>query len=222
MVIRSRADERGAAMFVVLMVILILSGIGTFALTNARYELQASGFVRNQGVAEEMAQFGALASMNEVSAAPQAYLRRMRQTLPSGSKCRSYKVDTSSWSIAPPCLQLGTNDIELRTGLETERLVRPGQPSSAIPGSLGLTKLGARFWVEMTDPFEVVRPIPGYPIDGSPGTPKFVDLTVTSTGGTFHDLNQNGWLDNSADEAGSFLGVTGRGHLLVGPVFGGY
>lgn len=214
-----RGDERGAAMFVVLMVILILSGIGTFALSNARYELQTSGFARQRYVSQEMSGLGAMAAMNEVATAPGAYVQRMRNAALTGERCKSNST-MMLLSPPPPCFHVYAKDIEFRTNLTTEKLIQPPVPASSMPGSLGLHKMSGGFWVELTEPLAVTRPVAGAPIDGSPGTPRFLDVTLTSTGVVFPDDNLNGVIDWSLGEGRSAVFTSGRGHVVVGPIYG--
>ncbi len=205
-------------MFVVLMVILILSGIGTFALSNARYEVQASGFTRMRYVSQEISQFGGVAAMNEVSTAPGAYVMRMRNAALTGEKC----LANGAMPVMPPppCFHLYLSDIENRTGMTAEKIFRPAVPSTSTPGSLGLSTLTGGFVVELTEPLDVIRPVAGAPIDGSPGTPKFLDITVTSTGVVFSDDNGNNVVDWTAGEGQAAVFTSGRGHVLMGPIYG--
>lgn len=216
---RARAGERGAAMFVVLMVILILSGIGTFALSNARYEVQASGFTRMRYVSQEISQFGGLAAMNEVATAPGAYVMRMRNAALTGEKCKS-NAGMAMITPPPPCFHLYLQDIENRTGMATQKIFRPAVPTTNTPGSLGLSALTGGFIVELTEPIDVIRPVAGAPIDGSAGTPKFLDVTITSTGVLYQDENGNGIVDWTAGEGQAAVFTSGRGHVLMGPIYG--
>jgi hypothetical protein len=214
------SEERGAVMFVVLMVILILSAIGTFALSNARYELQTSGFSRQRTLSQQMADFGSAAAANEVASAPAAYTQMMKNASAAASpeRCAS-QAGLSLVSPPPPCYHLYLQDIENRTGMSTDHIVRPPNIASNTPGSFGLTKMSGGFWVELTDPMEVTRPVPGAPIDGSPGTPKFLDVTLSSTGVVFPDDNMNAIVDWSLGEGRGALFTSGRGHVIVGPIY---
>lgn len=218
---KRRTHERGAAMFIVLMVIMILSAIGTFAMSNARFEVQASGFMRQRAVALEATNFGAAAAMAEVSAAPGAYVNRMRASGTTGEKCKANAGLPAS--PAPPCFSIFMLDIANRTGTTVDGLFR--RPTTAgDPGSLGRAMgtdvVTGGFWVELTEPLELVRPVPGAPIDGSPGTPKFLDITVSSTGVVFVDSNANNAIDWGLGEGRSAVFTSGRGHLVLGPIYG--
>ncbi len=219
MVTARRDGERGAAMFLVLMVILILTGIGTFALSNARSEVQSSAFMRQRGVALEIASFAGQAAMQEFSAAPQAYVTRMRSSATTLARCRS-NAGLTYIMPPPPCALIYLLDIETRTNMLTDRLVRPADLGAGTPGSLGLSKVTAGFWVEMTDPLDVTRPVPGSPIDGSAGTPRFLDVTMSATGVVFHDDNGDQKINWDTGEGQGAVFTSARGHVLVGPVYG--
>lgn len=203
-------------MFIVLMVIMILSAIGTFALSNARFEVQASGFLRQRAVSMEATNFGAQAAMAEVSAAPAAYLTRMKSAATTGEICKANAA--MAVTPPPPCFHLYALDIEYRTGLTTDHLFQ--RPTAGLPGSLGTDVVTGGFWVELTEPMDVIRPVPGAPIDGSPGTPKFLDVTLTSNGVVFVDTNSNGVIDWSLGEGQSAVFTSGRGHMILGPIYG--
>ena len=207
-------------MFVVLMVILILSGIGTFALSNARYEVQASGFTRLRYVSQEISQFGAQAAMNEVATAPQAYVSRMKMAATTGETCRNNTGLTIT--PPPPCFKLFPTDIENRTAMTSEKLFRAAVPSTSTPGSLGVSTMTAGFTVELTEPMNVIRPVAGSPIDGSPGTPTFLDITVTSTGLIFADENGDAKVTWPTGEGQSAVFTSGRAHVLIGPIVGAF
>lgn len=218
---RRRSEERGAAMFIVLMVVMIMSAIGTFALSNARFEVQASGFLRQRAVAMEATNFGAAAAMTEVSAAPAAYLTRMKAAAATGEICRANAG--LAVTPAPPCFHLYMLDIEYRTGTTVDHIFRR-TTTDGFPGSLGLAygtdQVTGGFTVELTEPLDVIRPVPGAPIDGSPGTPKFLDITLSSTGVVFVDTNANNVIDWSLGEGQNAVFTSGRGHMVLGPIYG--
>jgi hypothetical protein len=187
-------------------------------LSNARYEVQASGFTRMRYVSQEIGQLGGLSAMNEVATAPGAYVMRMRTAATTGERC----LANAGLAVTPPppCFHLYLQDIENRTGLATEKIFRPAAVSKGEPGSLGLSQLTGGFFVELTEPLDVVRPVAGAPIDGSPGTPKFLDVTITSTGVVYHDDNGNGVVDWGAGEGQAAVFTSARGHVLMGPIYG--
>jgi hypothetical protein len=121
-------------------------------------------------------------------------------------------------SPPPPCYHVYPRDIENRTGMSAERIFRPAVPSTSTPGSLGLSELSGSFFVELTEPLNVNRPVAGSPIDNKPGTAQFLDLTVTSTGVVYPDYNGDGNVDWTTNEGKAAVFTSGRGHVLIGPL----
>lgn len=209
-------------MFIVLMIIVILSAIGTWALGNSRYEVRTAGYLRQRNVSETISGLGARAAMSEIGTAPKAYIDRLRATPTTGEKCDANGGlgATGPTSALPPCYHVYLQDVQNRTGtilFQVPVVSAPGVPG--IPGSLGMSGMSGGFVVEFTDPIEVVRAKPGEPIDGSAGTPKFLDVTISVTGVVFQDDPGGvmGVIDASERPTATFTG--GRGHMLVGPIY---
>ena len=219
---RPREDERGATLFIVLTVIAILSSIGTYALTNSRYEVRTAGYLRQRSVADAISGLGAQAATNELGTAPAGYISRLRQTSTTGEICAAnggLGAGGPTGSL-PPCLRIDLFDVQARTGVTLFNLYVPGSSgTAATPGSLGLSPMNAGFWVELTDPIEVERPVAGEQIAGAKA-PKFVDVTVTANGVVFQDEPGGvmGKVDPSERPTATF--TTGRGHIIVGPIYG--
>ena len=213
-----RASERGSTIFTVLTVLLILSSIGIFAMSNASYEVTSAGYLRRHVASSDVAGMGALATTTELGAAPTAYIGRMRQAPTTKETCVSLS-GLGLGSYYPPCFHIYLFDVQNRAATTVFSLpTLPAAPAVGSPGSFGLTQINGGFWSELTDPIEVVRPVAGAPIDGSPGTPKFIDVTTTAYGVVFVDLNLNGIVDSNEFGSASYSG--GRGHVIVGPIYG--
>jgi hypothetical protein len=223
---KRRSDERGATMLVVLTVIAILSAVGAYAFSNSLYEVRTAGYVRDRSVSEQVTGVGGMAASAELGAAPAAYVGRMRMTPTTLEQCTANGGlgATGPASALPPCYHLYLQDVQNRTGLTFFQVESPAYApalgTTVVPGSLGVSMMNGGFWVEMTDPIQVTRPVPGAPIDGSPGTPRFIDVTVTSNGVVFQDLlgGTIGVIDPS--ERASATYTVGRGHVVVGPIYG--
>ncbi len=214
-----RSSERGAAMFICLMVILMLSAIGTFALSNARYELQTSGFSRQRNVAQEMSAFAAFAGMNEFGSNPRGIQLRMIDAATKGEKCSSLASMTMV-SPAPPCLHLYPADIEKRLGFAaSDHIFTVPDTATKTPGAMGMTPVSVGFAVEFTDLMNVDRPIAGTPINEVPGKPEILDVTLATYGTVFQDDNLNQSVDWSLGEGRGAVFTFGRGHVVVGPIF---
>ena len=223
---KRRGEERGATMLVVLTVVAILSAVGTYAFSNSIYEVRTAGYVRDRSVSEQVTGVGAMAASAELGSAPAAYVQRMRMTPTTLEQCTANGGLGSAGPTGslPPCYHLYLTDVQNRTGLTFFNTESPAYAppigTTIIPGSLGASMLTGGFWVEMTDPIQVSRPVPGAPIDGSAGTPKFIDVTISSNGVVFQDVAGGtiGVIDPSERPSATY--TIGRGHVIVGPVYG--
>lgn len=211
----ARSDERGATMFIVLMVLMILSAIGTFALSTARYELRTSGFRRQRAQAQLAAHYGGFAAQMSMDPAKAAWFV---QQLSKGEICSNNLGATGA-----PCYHVYAADIERIANLPAtgEKLfVLPGTTSGQAEGSYGLDPLNGGFVVELTEPADLARPVAGWGTDPNQTTVKFVDLTVTSMGVVFPDgidgSSPNGVVDANERSGASYANA--RGHVVLGPL----
>lgn len=211
---RGRSDERGATMFIVLMVLMILSAIGTFALSTARYEVQSAGYRRQRAQAQEAANFGGFAA--QMSMDPSRANWYVQQL---------YKNDLCPEQSVPSggaCYHIYATDIEKLALPSGEKLfVLPNASTTSPEGSYGLATTNADtvnggFRVALTEPAELQRPVAGWGSDPNGNVVKFIDLTVTSMGAVFNDPNQNGIVDASERPGAAFANA--RGHVIIGPL----
>ncbi len=214
---RRRSDERGATMFIILMVIAVLSAIGTWALGNSRYEVRTAGYLRQRNVSEVVSGYGARAVTSEIGTAPKAYLGLLNK---KGDLCEANGGlgATGPTTAMPPCYHLRDPDIQNRAGMvlfQGPVLSGPGIPG--IPGSLGMTTMAGGFNVEFTDPMLVGRVKPGESVDDH--APQFLDVTMSVSGVIYQDEPGGvmGVIDASERPSATFTGA--RGHLFVGPIY---
>src|ERR1700720_2843853 len=95
----TRASERGAAVFVVLLVIVMLTGIGVFATRAAALATQASGFERQMTQTHYLTEYAVLVTAAELSSPRMdAYIIAMAKNGPgsdvAAGLCKSV-MDTS-------------------------------------------------------------------------------------------------------------------------------
>jgi len=217
-------------MFIVLSVIAILSAIGAYAMSNSRYEVRTAGYVRQRGVSEQVAGIGGLSASAELGTAPVAYVQRMRLVTTTGETCAANGGIGSGGPLTayPPCYHLYLSDVENRvkqmSGTGTFAMFQLAIPGGAgtpgTPGSLGLTPLNAGFWVEMTDPVQLSRPVAGTDINTTTSAAKFIDITLSANGVVFQDLpgGTTGVIDPNERPSATY--TIGRGHVIVGPIYG--
>jgi len=224
-------DERGASLFIVLMVLMILTAIGTFAATNARFETQTAGFERQRTITHEVTNFGGFTAMQELGSKAGAYANQVKisgNVDPTKKETCGANAGLGTTAAPYPCYHLYIADVQNGSGFGTG-LISPPDPASGVPGSLGLgsisstgvkSGLNGAYVAEVTEIYESVRPIAGYQAseDGLKAMkkPVFYDFTVTSNGYVFYDNDLNGQIDAS-ERGGSTFG-SGRGHVIIGPV----
>jgi hypothetical protein len=168
---RRRSAERGAAVFIVVLVIAMLSAIGIFAASAATLSTAAAGHERQMTQTHYLTEYALslvladlerAGSLNEVDAA-------WRQQLIAGTPPQC------SINNTPYCFTFVPRTFENKA---TEEIV---EPSSIIaPGSLGLADIGWSFKVELTDRFEA-SDVPGSDLTGGPH-PKNCMVTLNARG----------------------------------------
>ena len=195
-----RKNERGAAVFIVLLVIAMLSTVGVFAASAASLSTSASGSVRQTMQAHYIAEYALLASTAELSSSSlEAYIRQMAD--PNNGEVCQYQ-DTTSGTRS--CYVFGRTDIETTSGHPLFI-----QASSTTLGSLGPAGIDADFRVEMTDLAPAAAPVVGSDLTSAgAANVSYKSVTLTSMARTF--LTANAGVSQS-------LHAT-RAHLIVGPL----
>ncbi len=211
---RGRSGERGATMFIVLMVLMILSAIGTFALSTARYEVQSAGYRRQRAQAQEAANFGGFAAQASMDPSRAAwYVQQLYKNEP----CADLQVPTGG-----ACYHIWSSDIEKSALPTSENLfVQPNTVSGYPEGSYGIAAatvdtVNGGFVVSLTEPAELQRPMAGWGSDPNTNTVKFLDLTLTSMGVVFNDTNHDGIVQTLERPGAAFANA--RGHVIIGPL----
>ncbi|MCU0690411.1 MAG: hypothetical protein MUF54_03330 [Polyangiaceae bacterium] len=173
---RARRAQRGAAIFVVMLVLTVLAGVGMFAAHAAGLNQRLSGYARQATQSEYVADYGTIAAIDELSAGTANDY--MQLVLAGEESCRANQYITS----APPnlpCYRITKTDITKRMASEPNAAEAMFDPSG---GSLSAAALpvGADFAVELTDPGPAGRPVAG--MDQSGVGPRFRYMQVTFSG----------------------------------------
>lgn len=154
-----RPAERGAAVFIVVLVITLLTAIGVFAARAATLQTQISGFNRQAMQALAVADLGAQSTLS--------YLAAVRPPNTSAEECRAtaavYRYKQANGTDAVPfCTKFYKNSLDQNLPFHVPTLARgssanygEGSLSSALlPTGTGTDPLGAldgNFRVELTD-----------------------------------------------------------------------
>ena len=214
-----RSRERGAAVFIVVMVIALLTGIGIFAARSASLVDSAAGYERQMLQTEYVTQYGTLAAVTELgSGSAKAYVDQMSK---GEDDCRAVaKLPPAADGTKAPCYKLFMSELRARVDQNTTGSVSTlfeaatKKDGETAPGSLGSTPLDGNFVVEMTDPGPVEKPIAG---ESAGGAPRFLNyLKVTLSG---YGQVRSATVDNACDEGSATTAAVQavRAHALIGP-----
>jgi len=179
---RARRGERGAAVFIVVMVIVLLTAIGLVAARSASLVDEASGYGRQALQTYYLTDYAGRVATTELGSKPQTYLDLMRK---GAEACPSNKLVAPVTTGAPiPCYKLFMNELASRvsdnysgqTLLDTQTTTAPG--SLGAPLSSGADMLNGVFMVEM---IEAYKADPKAKSDVGGGANSFFDVQVTLT-----------------------------------------
>ncbi len=172
----SRADERGAAIFIVVMVIALLTAVGLFAARAASLSETAAGFDRQSLQALALAEYAGKAGTAQIGRAPSSYVRMIwnsqdrcevngRITDPSllGSgitRIGCYNIYSNEIFNTVSTFPAGT--ARAANLLDPQTNTQPGSLGPALPEAAGSEKpnsfLDGVFKVELTDAYQRLPP----------------------------------------------------------------
>lgn len=179
-----RTRERGNALFVVVMVITLLTGVGVFAMRSASLSTLAAGYNRQGIQTLYLSEFGTRSAAAELVGKEQHYFNRIvRGSTASGDDCRANRelldtLESLNLTDKPPCAKLLSTDIWQRAN-SAFGASNVGNSSRALAGELGSPDLEGAFVVEMTDLAQVNTPLVGE--DSSAGRMKHMQVLLTTT-----------------------------------------
>lgn len=183
-------DERGAAVFVVVLAITLLTAIGVFALRNASLVEQAAGYDRQASQTLYLTEYAARSVAAEVgSGAGRTYIDKVAtgtDTCYANKQLDANALDPNISYL--PCYKLFYADIGQRVDKQFSNQKLLDQQSNAAPGSLGpqldnsgvMKPMEGVFVVEMTDPAEST-PTAGSALGGNNPANTFRDVQLTFT-----------------------------------------
>jgi hypothetical protein len=216
---RRRKGERGAAIFVVVLVVTMLTAIGTFAIRAASVAESASGYDRQSTQNHYVGEYGLLGAVTELSTPKLDWY--YKQLKAGKETCVATQGLTSPTGITLPCYPIQTSDIQasVDSNFSGRLLFEPATSSAGTvtPGSLGPAGLDGDFRIEMSDPGPVGLPVAGTSIGGTSQW-RYYQVTLTSVGQVRPAGNAGVCVTTTAGVAGN---ETGRAFVVVGPILGG-
>lgn len=192
-----RADERGAAIFVVVLVITMLTAIGVYAARSASLSTSASGHARQMTQTHYLTEYAMVLGLSALSVDLGPIVKRMQEQPDMGCYAAATAVGAKCIRLYPPTLEA--------------RLTPNGTliaaPSASEPGSLGRTTLDPAFAVELSDG-TFTSPAQGYDRSPNSSAPfRFFTITVTGTG-QIRTQGSTSWASTES----------ARAHITVGPI----
>jgi PilX N-terminal len=201
-----RSRERGAALFVVLLVVTLLLGVGAFAARAAHLATAASGSERQMTQARYVAEYGLTFATAKLSnGGALSYINAMKSPT---DLC----FGQTALMPTPPrsCYKMFATDVQNEIGGQGFTVC--DLTNGSAPGSLGMAGAECDFAVELSDLSE------GFTMSGGqlgPGKLKFWYVTGTSTGQVRLINTPAGTLSATSAESSSTQTV--RSRILVGP-----
>jgi hypothetical protein len=198
-----RAGERGAAVFVVVLVITLLMGIGMFAARSATLATTVSGHERQAIQTQYVTDYAVLVAASMLSSDKKAaYIKLAKKPL-----------DMCTDQNNPPGAVLERSCYRSLSQTTSQQLAAVG---GVVPaGGLGSDKVEADFLIELTDVSAGPTPS-GYNQNPSNQTAVFCYVTTTATGQVRLVNTGNPGLDTNASASAST--GTARAVFLVGPL----
>jgi Tfp pilus assembly protein PilX len=186
---KSRRRERGAAVFIVVMVITLLTAIGIFAIRSATLVDQAAGFQRQGLQTAYLTEYAGRAVTAELGdGAAKSYLDRVRL---GTDKCQvnlELEKTLPPGMPPPPCYKLYISEIGSRVQSHYATSTVLEKQTAIMAGSLGgrvseqAHALEGVFVVEMTEPYESVPNAGSEQAANASNAFRDVQLTLTAFG----------------------------------------
>lgn len=208
-----RGSERGAAVFVVVLVVTLLSALGLFAVRSASMTNVTSGYNRQMTQTHYLTDYAVLLMAAELGG-------EARQNYADEVKTGIHKDECDALSTVSlgTCFPVYYADLERRVQSydSTNELLIPMSGGGTVPGSLGHADLEGDFRIEITDYQPAKPPIPGMSLTGLAPMPGYFNMTVTATGQVRPRAADPTKCDVVSRGA---AGVeSSRAHLIVGPL----
>lgn len=149
-----RRGERGVAMFVVMMLVVMVSAAGVFVARSSALEIRSSGFVRMAGQTHYVAESGAVSVLAQLRRSCQSYFTpQLRQRALLGlipqDECRP--VLTSRGNVTQPCYNFALTDFDAITSPNAVFRAATGAGTSRTEGSFGTSFIRPTFAVRVTE-----------------------------------------------------------------------
>jgi hypothetical protein len=203
---RSRGSERGTALFVVVLVITLLTGVGIYAVHTSALVDRAAGQSNQAAQAAYAAELSTLVAVAHLSTIEGGV--RAKEAERALDECAANDGIDLLKVRKPACLKLNQGDLTTQTGA-------PVLDTDSLSAGDAEAPLNFRYEIEGTDMSSPNKPMPGMDLGASAklGFRKFALTSMT------HVFPDGGGANVCA---GGVAPITGqhqiRAHLIVGPI----
>jgi len=205
--LRAKRGYRGATVFVVILVIAMLTGIGLFAAQAATIATTTSGSSRISTQSRYFAETAMTAAIAKISSDLAGQVSAFAKT--NSKECLGQSPDP----FYPQCTRYGLKYLESELG-DGFRLFVPGEETTTKHGTLGRVKTTtADMLVEMNDLYRVERPIAGFDYTSAGAVNvHFMSLMLHGTGRVR--------IGPTSQTSTTLSSTTLRAEIIVGPITG--
>ena len=159
---RPHRAQRGVAMFVVLMLVVMVSAAGIFVAKSTSLEIRSAGYVRQAGQTHYLAESGASSAYSQLRTRCSAYFNPyIRSLAATGTLPGCLPITTSRGNVTLPCYNFVMTDFDTLFAPLTTFAPRAGSGVSVTEGSFGTGSLTPSFKVTVTELAADVTPIRG-------------------------------------------------------------
>jgi hypothetical protein len=211
---RPAPEREGAAMFVVMLVLLMTTGVAIFAVHTTTAEIRAAGAARQALQTQYVAESGLMAAIAYSDVIqPAGVDHSLQSSVPGGAPYMSQFFE--------PELQAGKHNYRLYLSDMTTSAAPAGFPietDAARGPSLGRTALAPWFIVDINDDHIYTAPIAGHRSDGA-GSLQFMAATYTSRGRTRVPAAVGTDVPRSTGDTRPYLegAADARAYVVLGP-----
>jgi hypothetical protein len=205
----SRARERGATLFIVVLAITLLSGIGLYTVQSTALLSRASGNERQAMQVGYLAQLGVVSTLSQLATNPDEYTK---MALKGGDDCANAKGLDLTKFAAPACFEVKASELTL---IASTTLFAGDSFGTGLDPATNASPIAGTFLTEVTDVSY------GPPIAGSDVSSRNAMRNV------YAKLTTTAELHPAAASAACVTGVMQvagqhqtRAHVILGPVGG--
>ena len=205
----SRARERGATLFVVVLAITLLTGIGLYTVHSSALLARAAGNERQAQQTAYLAELGALATLSELASNPAVYVPAALQ---GTDDCRMNQGLNTTSVLPAPCFEKSSNTFVLAGSAQLFAADSFGMKEA----SAATYPITGHFLAETTDVAPALGPVAG--MDATTRNAfRYYQAKITTIAQLQPQAASTACVQDVMQVAGQHMT---RAHILLGPVPG--